>query len=398
MKNPLSPAAASRPRYIVGVMKTPVEGRVAPHFAQTVDDAADILRDVLAEELDIDVKVFEFVGPHLVPAAATYSPFDFLRLGLAEKLERKIPFLLVISEAALSTTTVSYALAFPSRVMNIAILSTNRLSPEFWGDEASPERTSQRLAGLMLHTVGHLLNLEHHDAPANAMYDFTSVEDLEQMNEITSAQRDHIRQTLPVEARDAVQERGRLAFVFRQITDDWPAIVQAVIRANPFQLLTQLPTMITAAFSVIIVLFFTAEIWDVASTVELGQLGVFSGIALIAATIVLYRAFAFGAVLTRRKRLAESIVVTAAATLLSLLVTMTLLYGVFLVVAYLGTVVIFPRRLMSTWPTVDPAVRAIDHLKLSMFLAAVGVLAGSLGGRADSSQLVRYVLFLDEET
>jgi hypothetical protein len=53
---------------------------------------------------------------------------------------------------------------------------------------------------------------------------------------------------------------------------------------------------------------------------------------------------------------------------------------------------------METWPTVDPAVRVIDHVKLSMFLAAVGILAGSLGGRADSQQLVRYVLFLNEET
>lgn len=282
--------------------------------------------------------------------------------------------------------------------MNIGILSTNRLSPQFWGEDASPERTSLRLAGLMLHTVGHLLNLEHHDDPTNAMYDFASVEDLERMEELTPTQHDHIRQTLPVEARDAVQTEGRIGFILRQIADDWPAIVQAVIRANPFQLLTHLPTMITAAFSVIIVLFFTAEIWDVASTVELGQLGVFSGIALAAATIVLYRAFAFGAVLTRRKRLAESIVVTAAATLLSLLVTVILLYGIFLGVTYLGTVIIFPRRLMSTWPTVDPAVRVIDHVKLSMFLAAVGVLAGSLGGRVDSSQLVRYVLFLDEET
>ncbi len=384
-------------RYTIGIMKVPVEGRETASLAYTVDAAADMLRDILVDELDVDVKIFEFIGPHLVPTA-TYSPFDFLRLGLTEKIERQFPFLLVVSDAALAATTVSYAFAFPSRVMNIGILSTNRLSPEFWGDEASPERTRLRLTGLMLHTVGHLLNLEHHAEPQNAMYDFNSVEDLEDMKELTPAQHEHIRQTLPIEARDAVQEEGRISFVLQQIVKDWSAIIQAVIRANPFQLLTQLPTMITAAFSVIIVLFFTAEIWDVASTVELGQLIIFSGIALAAAAIVLYRAFAFGAVLTRRKRLAESIVVTAAATFLSLLATMALLYLVFLLVSYLGTVIIFPRRLMSTWPTVDPAVRVIDHVKLSMFLAAVGVLAGSLGGRMDSGQLVRYVLFLDEET
>ena len=64
---------------------------------------------------------------------------------------------------------------------------------------------------------------------------------------------------------------------------------------------------------------------------------------------------------------------------------------------YLGTVTIFPRKLMETWPTVDPAVRTIDHIKLSIFVAALGVLAGSLGGRADSNGLIRGVLFVDEE-
>jgi hypothetical protein len=389
---------SASPRYTVGVMKTPVEGKLANDFSRTVDKAADGLNQALSEELNVDVKVFEFTGPHLVPSAATYSPFDFLRLGLAEKLERRIPFLLVISEAELSATTVSYALAFPSQIMNIGILSTNRLSPEFWGDTHSPERTSRRLTGLMLHTLGHLLNLEHDDDPENAMYDFASVEDLEKMEKITPAQREHIRRTLPLEARDAIENGSRTSFVLRQIVGDWPAIIRAVIQANPLRLLTQLPTMLTAAFSVIIVLFFTAEIWDVASTVELSQLLIFSIISLVAATGVLYRAFAFAAVLTRRKRIAESIVVTTAATLLSLFVTMVLLYLLFLVVSYIGTIIIFPRRLMETWPTVDPAVRVIDHVKLSMFLAAVGILAGSLGGRADSQQLVRYVLFLNEET
>jgi predicted Zn-dependent protease len=390
------PAIAST--YTIGVMKTPIEGKLATDFSEAVDRAAEQLHQILSEELSVEVKVFEFIGPHLVPSAATYSPFDFLRLGLAEKLERQIPFLLVVSEAALSATTVSYALAFPSQIMNIGILSTNRLSPEFWGEQASPERTSRRLAGLMLHTVGHLLNLEHHDDAQNAMYDFAAVEDLEHMHKITAEQREHIRRTLPLESRDAIEDGSRLGFILRQIVGDWPAIVRAVIQANPFRLLRQLPTMLTAAFSVIIVLFFTAEIWDVASTVELGQLIIFSGISLVAATAVLYRAFAFATVLTRRKRIAESIVVTTAATVLSLIATMALLYILFLIVSYLGTIIIFPRRLMTTWPTVDPATRVIDHIKLSMFLAAVGLLAGSLGGRADSQQLVRYVLFLDEET
>ncbi|NJL88071.1 MAG: hypothetical protein HC886_22230 [Leptolyngbyaceae cyanobacterium SM1_1_3] len=77
---------------------------------------------------------------------------------------------------------------------------------------------------------------------------------------------------------------------------------------------------------------------------------------------------------------------------------MLLLFVVFMGLTYLGTITIFPRKLMETWPTVDPAVRTLDHVKVSLFVAALGVLAGSLGGRADSKDLMRTVLFIDEET
>ncbi len=56
----------------------------------------------------------------------------------------------------------------------------------------------------------------------------------------------------------------------------------------------------------------------------------------------------------------------------------------------------FPRRLMETWPTVDPAVRTIDHIKISTFIAAMGTLVGSLGGRVDHRAVMRRILFLGE--
>ena len=169
-------------------------------------------------------------------------------------------------------------------------------------------------------------------------------------------------------------------------------------RANPLRLVTQLPTMVTAALSVLIFLFFTPDMWDVASTVDLYQIVIFSAVAVVASTVVLYRAFAFGGVAGRGRVLAESTVVTSAATALCLLLTMALLFAAFALATYGGVVTIFPRKLMETWPTVDPAVRFLDHVKLSLFVAGLGLLAGSLGGRADSQDLVRAVLFVDEET
>ena len=393
------PPGAS-PEYVVGLMRAGVEDRDDEPFRRLVNHAAEELERVLAEDLHLRVELFAFEGPHLMPTAGAYAPLDFLRIGLSEKVERGVHFLLVVTEVDLAASTLSYTLALPSQITNVGVVSTKRLDPAFWGDEADSDRTAKRLLALLLHTLGHLLNLPHTAAPENVMFPFESIEELDRMTVVTQEQRERIVRNLPHEARERVsrQGRGRWGFVLRALVLNARGIGAAVWRANPLRLLGRLPTMLTAALSVVIVLFFSPEMWDVGSTVELYQLGLFAVVAVVGATFVLYRTFAFGAVLRRDRLLSESAVVTEAATVLSLLLTMALLYALFVGLVYAGVVSIFPRKLMETWPTVDPAVRTLDHLKLSLFLGSLGVLAGSLGGRADSKDLVRGVLFLDEES
>lgn len=385
-------------RYTIGVMKTPAEDPLAASFDTIVDAAIAQIKDTLTQDMELDVHLFEFVGPHLLPTEGAYAPLDFLQLGISEKLERNINFLIIVTEVDLTATDFSYVLALPSQLTNIGIVSTKRISPAFWGYPADSELATKRLASLMLHTIGHLLNIAHSEEPANAMYDFEVIEDLEKMHGFTDEQIAQMRRNIPNEARDQVSADNRWTFAVQTVFQNWSSIWHAVLRANPLYLITRLPTMVTAALSVMIVLIFSAETWDVGSTVDLWQLVLFSIIVMIVGTFVLYRAFTFGATIQRTNTISESAVVTEAATLLSLLLTLTLLYAVFFLLMYLTAITVFPRRLMATWPTVDPAIRTIDHVKLSMFLAAMGVLAGSLGGRADRKDVIRNVLFLDEET
>ncbi|GAA4855038.1 hypothetical protein [Luteimonas vadosa] len=384
--------------YVVGVMTMEVEGRDSERFHQSVARAVEALEAALARALGVRVALLAFEGPHLTPTAGTYAPLDFLRIGMSEKLERDAHFLLVVTEVDLTATTLSYTLALPSQLTNVGVVSTKRLDPAFWGDPEDTDLVVARLTALLLHTFGHLLNLPHADDPRNVMHAFAGVDDLSGMVCLADAQRDRMRRVLPSEAHERTCRDGHWRFAMHTLARDWRSIARAVARANPFRLVARLPTMITAALSVLIVLFFSSEMWDVASTVELYQLALFSAVAVLTATVVLYRAFALGGVLGRGRVLAESTVVTTAATSLSLVLTMLLLFAVFMGLTYLGIVTIFPRKLMETWPTVDPAVRTLDHVKLSLFVAALGVLAGSLGGRADSKDLVRGVLFVDEET
>jgi predicted Zn-dependent protease len=384
--------------FTVGIMRTRVEERTAPTFEGMVEEAVDALEEILAEDLDMHVTLFEFAGPHLSPQAGAYAPLDFLQMGLTEKLERNVDFLLVVTEVDVSSTTLSYVLALPSQLTNVGIISTKRLSPAFWGNPQSRERTTSRLVALMIHTLGHLLNLRHHSDPQNVMHDFANPEDLDAMTEITREQIERMKTNLPRESHERVADRGKFLFTLKRILIDWPSIWHAIRRANPLRLATMLPTMITTALSVDIVLFFTAEIWDVASTVELYQVGIFSLVSFLVATFVLYRAFTLRSIFDRQRTLSESTVVTQTATFLSLFLTVVIIYLGFFVLVYLGALTIFPRRLMATWPTVDPATRVIDHAKLSLFIATMSVLVGSLGGRAESQVLIRNVLFIDEET
>lgn len=384
--------------YIVGVMTMDVEGKDSQRFLECVDKANCTFEQTLTNLLGVRVETLSFEGPHLMPSAGAYAPLDFLRIGMTEKIERSVHFLLIITEVDLSTTSFGSTLALPSQLTNVGIISTKRLNPTFWGNPEDRQLTVRRLETLLLHTFGHLLNLSYAKQPQNMMYDFVEVEDLTSMVDLTDNQRQEMRQALPREAHERISRKHRWRFIVQTLVRDWKSIAIAIIRANPFRLLTRLPTTITAALSTVIFLFFTPDMWDVASTVELYQLIGFAFIAVTAATIALYRSFAFGSVLNRNRKLAESSVVTSVATLLSLWLTMALLFGVFMSFIYAGIVTIFPRKLMETWPTVDPAIRTIDHIKLSIFVAALGVLAGSLGSRADSDGLIRGVLFVDEDT
>ena len=391
--------AAPRPpdAYTVGIMTMEVEGRDSERFGAIVRRAVARLDDALAHEARLTTRVVAFPGPHLTPDAGAYAPLEFLEIGVAEKMERDLPFLVVVTEVDLSSSSLAYTLALPSRLTNVVVVSTRRLDPGFWGEEPDAERAADRLAALMRHGFGHLLGLGHEADPADAMHPLGAVEALDRMGDFSPAQRERIARALPREANERSTREGKPRFVAETLVRDAGAIGRAVARANPFRLLSRMPTMLAAALSVIVVLLFSAETWDVAYAVSVPQIALFSLICLAAAAFVLHRAFAFEALTSRDRRLTESGVVTAAATTLSLVLTLVVMFAFFGLLMYLAIVTVFPERLMESWPGDGEATTTLDHVKLSLFLAAMGVLAGSLGGRSDSRDLVRGVLFATED-
>ncbi|MBE9047286.1 hypothetical protein IQ255_23290, partial [Pleurocapsales cyanobacterium LEGE 10410] len=214
--------------YRVGVMIMDVEGKNSDLFHQWVSQAAESFKNIIADSLGIKVDLLSFEGPHLMPSGGTYAPLDFLQVGMSEKLERNIHFLLIVTEVDLSTTTFSYTLALPSQLTNVGIISTKRLNPAFWGDRENDSLVIQRLTTLLLHTFGHLLNLSRTENPQNIMYDFADVEALAAMVHITDKQRQRMRKTLPQEAHERKSRKGHWKFILDTLVRDWRSIARAV--------------------------------------------------------------------------------------------------------------------------------------------------------------------------
>jgi len=382
--------------YRIGIMKAPVE-EGSPAFEELVSAAVSSLRTFLKENFpNIEIDVFSVLNLSLSPSAGAYSALDFLEIGLRENSMHDFHFLIIITEVTLLPQNMPYVLALPSQITNMGVVSTRHLDREEALNTTS-DKVKERLSHLITHTLGHIFNLAHVDDPANLMYPLSEVEDLDQMQHLTPAQIEQVRRILPEEARNQRARRSDWRFIIKQIIANRKSIFRSVIKANPLSLLGKMPTMITTGLSVSIVLFFSSEFWDIAGSIELYQLVTFAVVSIILAVSLLYRAFAFGPVVTRAKSLTESSIVTQTTTLIVITITVFVTLLSFFLLYFLAALTIFPRKLMRTWPTVDEMDSIVNFVRLGLVMGSMATLTGSLGGRAESKNILRHVLFIDEE-
>ena len=389
----------------LGIMQLRIAGH-KDNAMPAVDDliaAAEIrFTEAVSENLPIEVHTFSVTGSSLSPHDNGYQALDFIQIGINEKTERKLAFLLIITDVEIAAASMSYLIALPSQLTNVAVISTRRLITHDQNLHLQEKHRAQWLTAMMLHCFGRLLNLRYVDEPTNYLAQVQRAEDLDNMQHFSSDQYQQMRKNLPKEANDRYsksnKKSNKLSFIIRNTLSNVPRILRGAIRANPLRIATKMPTMIATALSVIIVLIFSGETWDFAASVSYKQLAVFMMASFLAANFVLYRAFSFRLISTRQGQTSESSVVTAAATYLALVLTLVCLFIMFGVLMYGVVVFVFPDTLMSTWTSDKDGATFGAHIRLVAFLASVGVLSGSLGGSVDSRSVVRNVLFAADET
>jgi predicted Zn-dependent protease len=382
--------------YRIGIMKASVEEQ-SPAFEELVNAAVTSVRSFFNQHFpNIVIEVFSVPKLPLSPSAGAYSALDFLEIGLRENFMHDYHFLIIITEVELLPQNTPYVLGLPSQITNTGVISTRRLEREQALPQSS-DMAKKRLSHLIIHTLGHIFNLSHVDDPANLMHSLRVVEDLDQMQQLTPKQMDKVRRILPEEARNQTARRSDWRFILEQIIANRKSILRSVVKTKPLLLLGKMPAMFTTGLSVSIILFFSAEFWDIAGSIELYQLVTFAIISLILAVSLLYRAFAFGPVATHSKTLTESSVVTETTTLIVITITVFVTLLLFFLLYFMAALTIFPRKLMRTWPTVDEMEGVFNFVRLGLLMGSMATLTGSLGGRAESKNILRRVLFIDEE-
>ncbi len=379
-------------------MTLDVAGREGPRPSPVVERATVRFKEAIAGLAGVQVHSVLHAQPDMRPGEEGFRALDFVQLGINEKTERRLGFLLIVTEVEVAAASLSYLLALPSQLTNVAIASTRRLAD--YGSDQHEDVTlmGARLGALLVHCFGRLLNLDYVDDERNYMSQVSVPADLDAMSGFTTAQRERMAHNLPLEANDRFSEGSRAGFVLTQTLANLPGIIRGAVRANPLRLATKMPTMVATALSVIVVLIFGGETWDFAASASTGQMAIFVVASFVMATFVLYRAFSFRLVDTRHGHTSESAVVTAGATYLALVLTLLCLFFTFALLMYGVVVFVFPDPLMDTWTSVKDGHTLGAHLRLVSFLGAVGVLSGSLGGSADSRSVVRNVLFAVDET
>ena len=386
------------PLYTIGIMTMQIDERRNQVFVETVSAASKSFEKRLLDLLPIDVKTLTLTGQHFVPTSGAYAPLDFMEVAISEKVERDLSFLIIVTDVELASASKSYLMAMSSQATNIGLITTKRLQPtDESGNPHGEDRVCTRLTTLLLRTFGRLLNLPVADGPRNIMSPLIDAARLDQLDDLNENQIAKMVTALPQEALDRSTTRNKTQFIIDTIRRQFTSILRIAWQAHPFRLLSKLPTMLATALSVIVVLLFGAETWDFSAAASPAQIMLFTAVAFSASTFLLYRSFSLPTVTSRSGALSESVVVTAVATLVALFLALLTMFLMLSTVMFLGAEFVFPDSLKKTWTTVQDGSQLSAHIKLSVFLAAIGVLSGSLGGAADNRALVRSVLFVSED-
>lgn len=329
-------------------------------------------------------------------------PADFLDEASLGMAQGPYDMVIVVTDVTLVSRERKVQEGLASPTARIAAISTRKLTTAPLG---KPERglqspvTRANAAALLLHLIGHLAGLSH-QARSAAMQPF-AFRLSRTLPRFSDEERNRLARASTRLPERELHGRARLASLLFHVLMALrhPAQVFRPLLRNRAPLLPlSLPGLATAAVAPSFLLVFTAEIWDVGLGMSNAVAAAYASLSILGASLFLARVQSLFLPRKERNVLTEHLAVANTVIFLSILLACI---GLFLIVGLLMLAIevyIFPAGLMQTWPTLDHRdVDFGDKLRLSAFIATVGVSTGALAGGFESRRVIRNLALFESE-
>ena len=374
---------------------------------EAADRAVEVLRDRLSKELPNFEWQFFTVRRDEWTSSDQVEPTDLAQHAREERDVAGWDFAFVLTAADLISYYRPFSLAVVCSSLDVAVVSTARIDPRaadpLTSDDQRSHLIEKRVLRLMLHALGHWLGLSHDDERTNVMFDINSIAELTEGMTFTAEQLEVMRRAMADIADQRLEERAEFRraslpkFYLLAAWENRGEVMDAVVRARPWEFPTRLSRLTTAAVSTVVVLMMTAETWDMAMSQTPLRVLCLLAFAIVATTG--YVAVQQQLFLRRNgRRITEQIVTTnvsAAAIVATGLIVMFLVTSGLALVAGL---LLFPTEVVNGWAaSVETPIATRHYLMLATTVGSLGILIGALGASFEQQNYFRHVVVVDEE-
>lgn len=342
----------------------------------------------------------------VLPTDNARRPSDFLDDASQRMAEGAFDLMLVITDVPLSSRRRQAQTGLASPTTRTLVLSTRRLTA------ASRNNAARRLdspavrwnaAALVLHLTGHILGLGHRSRQHSAvMTPYRFSESRSGVPQFNAREQRILRKRadrLPERELRGGNAFGALVFHILMAFRHPREVIVPLARNRAILLPLSLPGLATAAVAPVLLLIFTAEIWDVGLNMSNQTAALYASLSIAAASFYLMRIQNLFLPRREKRTLTEHLAVANTVIFLSIFMACI---GLFLMVGALTVLIevyIFPEGLIQTWPTLDrPVVGMTDMLRLACFVSTIGVTTGALAGGLENRTVIQHLaLFMDRE-
>jgi hypothetical protein len=325
---------------------------------------------------------------------------DFLDLGLLRMVESPADLVVVVTDAALLTSQRRVVPGLAAPAANVVVVSTAKLVQAPFGH---PVRALDdpvvrwNGATLLVHLLGHLLDLDHQDE--GALRRFT-IDPRRSGVDPLPAHLDGARQAARrlIEQEAATPTPWQRMRMQTQAAARRPRVVLGAVRRSRAPLLPlRLGRLSAAAVAPTFIILFTDEFWWAAIHLQRWYVWVTAALAVLVGTWFLLVSQRLLFPHRDRTTLTQHVALTNAVVMVNTFLLVLGLQVLVTAVVLLIQLLLFPADYLSAWFEQRFDVGWSDHVFLALVVASLGTLTGALGGSFHGRALLReYALFLDE--